>query len=253
MQKPRCIVDSSCSSGDRTDNRIGTDVRSRLDDGQWGRIRLHGQTENCHHPHSGEWLQCHTGYVGLRHLICTPTARDTLPCDRLKHYIVVLWVLWDYVLSIGPHEILLPQHSAAPCDRVRVRYCLRPVLCSCRCYETMTCFGPSWSALSIAETCQTLRLVFVQLLSLLRDYDLLWPKLSMKIMVLADAANLGIAVTAPRCYWPSFGFYENWRFTMLLPVRSIVLRPACFFRSTTGTATASSSYTARTACILRNV
>lgn len=34
----------------------------------------------------------------------------------------------------------------------------------------------------------------------------------------SDTANLGIAVTAPSCYWRGYGFYQSWIFTMALPV-----------------------------------
>ena len=35
----------------------------------------------------------------------------------------------------------------------------------------------------------------------------------------SDTANLGVAVTAPACYWRGFGFYQDWIVTMVTPVR----------------------------------
>lgn len=60
--------------------------------------------------------------------------------------------------------------------------------------------------------------VHLQMMALLKDYDLFWPRASATIMSLSDAANLGIAVTAPECYWRNYGFFNTWTFTMILPV-----------------------------------
>ncbi len=57
------------------------------------------------------------------------------------------------------------------------------------------------------------------MLALLKDFDLAWPRVTTTAMSWSETANLGIAVTAPQCYWPGFGFYHNWALTMTFPAR----------------------------------
>ena len=59
------------------------------------------------------------------------------------------------------------------------------------------------------------------MLALLKDFDLAWPRVTTTAMSWSETANLGIAVTAPQCYWPGFGFYHNWALTMTFPVRPL--------------------------------
>lgn len=58
----------------------------------------------------------------------------------------------------------------------------------------------------------------LQILALFKGYDLAWPHTTTTAMSWSDTANLGIAVTAPSCYWRGYGFYQAWIVTMAMPV-----------------------------------
>ena len=61
----------------------------------------------------------------------------------------------------------------------------------------------------------------MQILALFKGYDLAWPRATSSAMSWSDTANLGITVTAPSCYWASYGYYQSWIITMALPVGCI--------------------------------
>ena len=62
----------------------------------------------------------------------------------------------------------------------------------------------------------------VQVLSLLRDYDLLWPRATFEALGWADALNIGVSVAAPECFVRGFGFWHYYVFSEAAPVAAIV-------------------------------
>ena len=59
----------------------------------------------------------------------------------------------------------------------------------------------------------------VQILSLLQSYDVAWPKKTTTAFSFANAANVGVSLTAPECFWgPDFRFYHYYVMQMILPV-----------------------------------
>ncbi|KAK9829421.1 hypothetical protein WJX72_005757 [[Myrmecia] bisecta] len=63
----------------------------------------------------------------------------------------------------------------------------------------------------------------VQLLALLRDYDVVWPDATHRLFGWSDSLNLGVSITAPACYLGSeYNFYFYWIITMAMPVCSVL-------------------------------
>ena len=60
-----------------------------------------------------------------------------------------------------------------------------------------------------------------QLLSLLRDYDLAWPQLTISLLSYSDSFNVGISIVAPACFVKGYDFFVFYVATMAQPVRSI--------------------------------
>ncbi len=60
---------------------------------------------------------------------------------------------------------------------------------------------------------------YAQLLSFLRDYDVLWPAATITLFSYSDSFNLGISVTAPECYIKGYTFFTFYIATMAMPVR----------------------------------
>jgi hypothetical protein len=65
----------------------------------------------------------------------------------------------------------------------------------------------------------------VQILSLLRDYDLLWPASTLQALGWADTVNLGVSVAAPECFLPkgAFTFWSAYGFAQGLPLAAVAL------------------------------
>ena len=63
----------------------------------------------------------------------------------------------------------------------------------------------------------------VQVLSLLRDFDLLWPRATFEALGWADALNLGVSVAAPECFVGGFSFWHYYAFSEAAPVAAIAL------------------------------
>lgn len=59
----------------------------------------------------------------------------------------------------------------------------------------------------------------LQLMSLLRDYDVLWPAPTITLFSYSDSFNLGISITAPECYIKGYTFFTFYIATMAMPVR----------------------------------
>ena len=58
----------------------------------------------------------------------------------------------------------------------------------------------------------------VQLMSLLRDYDVEWPGSTIQLLSYSDSLNLGISITAPQCFVPGYNFFIFYIATMAQPV-----------------------------------
>ena len=69
----------------------------------------------------------------------------------------------------------------------------------------------------------------VQVLSLLRDYDLLWPRATFEALGWADALNIGVSVAAPECFVRGFGFWHYYVFSEAAPVAAIALCVCVYF------------------------
>lgn len=69
----------------------------------------------------------------------------------------------------------------------------------------------------------------VQVLSLLRDYDLSWPRATFEALGWADALNLGVSVAAPECFVAGFSFWHYYFFSEAAPVAAIALCVAVYF------------------------
>ena len=60
----------------------------------------------------------------------------------------------------------------------------------------------------------------MQLMSLLRDYDVEWPGSTIQLLSYSDSLNLGISITAPQCFVPGYNFFIFYIATMAQPVSS---------------------------------
>ncbi len=58
----------------------------------------------------------------------------------------------------------------------------------------------------------------LQLMSLLRDYDVTWPSSTIQLLSYSDSLNLGISITAPQCFVPGYNFFVFYIATMAQPV-----------------------------------
>ena len=58
----------------------------------------------------------------------------------------------------------------------------------------------------------------MQLMSLLRDYDVTWPSSTIQLLSYSDSLNLGISITAPQCFVPGYNFFVFYIATMAQPV-----------------------------------
>ena len=76
-----------------------------------------------------------------------------------------------------------------------------------------TCARSSWSQSMHNTVC------CLQLMSLLRDYDVTWPSSTIQLLSYADSLNLGISITAPQCFVPGYNFFVFYIATMAQPVR----------------------------------
>lgn len=87
-------------------------------------------------------------------------------------------------------------------------------------------FARSWGGADVGPGPMTKIKIFmnhVQVMSLLRDYDLLWPKSTFQALGWADALNLGVSVAAPECFVKGFGFWHYYAFSEAAPVAAIAL------------------------------
>ena len=60
----------------------------------------------------------------------------------------------------------------------------------------------------------------MQLLSLLRDYDVEWPSLTLSLLSYSDTFNVGVSIVAPACFIQGWNFYMLYISTIAEPVRS---------------------------------
>ena len=60
----------------------------------------------------------------------------------------------------------------------------------------------------------------MQLMSLLRDYDVDWPGSTIQLLSYSDSLNLGISITAPQCFVPGYNFFVFYIATMAQPASS---------------------------------
>lgn len=87
-------------------------------------------------------------------------------------------------------------------------------------------FARSWGGADVGPGPMTKIKIFmnhVQVMSLLRDYDLLWPRATFEALGWADALNLGVSVAAPECFVRGFGFWHYYAFSEAAPVAAIAL------------------------------
>ena len=93
-------------------------------------------------------------------------------------------------------------------------------------------FARSWGGSDVGPGPMTKVKIFmnhVQVLSLLRDYDLLWPRATFEALGWADALNLGVSVAAPECFVAGFGFWHYYAFSEAAPVAAIALCVGVYF------------------------
>lgn len=69
----------------------------------------------------------------------------------------------------------------------------------------------------------------VQVLSLLRDYDLLWPRATFEALGWADALNIGVSVAAPECFLRGYSFWHYYAFSEAAPLAAIALCVGIYF------------------------
>jgi hypothetical protein len=62
-----------------------------------------------------------------------------------------------------------------------------------------------------------------QILSLLKEYDVVWPQAAHQWLTWAEVFNLGLAITAPECYIANYSFYSMYTMTIAFPVVMIAL------------------------------
>ncbi|CAL8466229.1 g5765 [Coccomyxa elongata] len=72
-----------------------------------------------------------------------------------------------------------------------------------------------------------------QLLSFLRDYDVLWPAATITLFSYSDSFNLGISVTAPECYVKGYSFFTFYIATMAMPALALLLCIVVFIVAST--------------------
>jgi len=93
-------------------------------------------------------------------------------------------------------------------------------------------FARAWGGQDVGPGPMTKVKIFmnhVQVMSLLRDYDLSWPKSTFEALGWADALNLGVSVAAPECFVGGFGFWHYYAFSESAPVAAIALCATVYF------------------------
>ena len=93
-------------------------------------------------------------------------------------------------------------------------------------------FARSWGGSDVGPGPMTKVKIFmnhVQVLSLLRDYDLLWPRATFEALGWADALNIGVSVAAPECFVAGFSFWHYYAFSEAAPVAAIALCVGIYF------------------------
>ena len=63
----------------------------------------------------------------------------------------------------------------------------------------------------------------VQLLALLRDYDVAWPATTLQALGWADALNVGVSLTAPECLVKAWSFWHYYASSQALPAAAVLL------------------------------
>ena len=58
----------------------------------------------------------------------------------------------------------------------------------------------------------------LQLMSLLRNYDVVWPLSTIQLLSYSDSVNLGISIVAPACFVKGYDFFIYYIATMAQPV-----------------------------------
>ena len=71
--------------------------------------------------------------------------------------------------------------------------------------------------------------MLLQLMSLLRDYDVVWPSSTIQLLSYSDSVNLGISIVAPACFVKGYDFFIYYIATMAQPVRH-TLSPCCIYK-----------------------
>ena len=65
---------------------------------------------------------------------------------------------------------------------------------------------------------QAVTLSYLQLMSLLRTYDVTWPSATQQNLSWADFVNVGFSVAAPGCWIKGYNFYIFYVVQMAMPV-----------------------------------
>ena len=63
----------------------------------------------------------------------------------------------------------------------------------------------------------------VQLLALLRDFDVAWPATTLQALGWADALNVGVSLTAPECLVKGWSFWHYYTSSQALPAAAVAL------------------------------
>lgn len=69
----------------------------------------------------------------------------------------------------------------------------------------------------------------LQLLALLRDYDLAWPATTLQALGWADALNVGVSLTAPECLVKGWSFWHYYTSSQALPAAAVFLCVLIYF------------------------
>lgn len=112
-------------------------------------------------------------------------------------------------------------------------------------------FARTWGGADVGPGPMTKLKIFtthVQIVALLRDYDLLWPDSTLAALGWADTLNIGISVAAPECFLPGFSFWGSYAFSEVLPSAAVALCVAIYAAAAAVAARTTASPSTRARC-----
>ncbi len=87
-------------------------------------------------------------------------------------------------------------------------------------------FAKTWGGNDVGAGPMTkvkLATTHLQLLALLRDYDVAWPATTLQALGWADALNVGVSLTAPECLVKGWSFWHYYASSQALPAAAVLL------------------------------